>query len=82
MCKFINEVIAKYNKTYHGTIKSDLLLLSGGIEYGAEKGKDPKFKVGDHFRITKYKKVITKGYTHNWSEEVFVKKVCTMNMYY
>ena len=41
MCKFINEVIAKYNKTYHGTIKSDLLLLSGGIDYGVEKGKDP-----------------------------------------
>ena len=34
--------------------------------------KDPKFKVGDHVRIPKYKNIFTKGYTPNWSEEVFV----------
>ena len=36
--------------------------------------KDPKFKVGDHVRISKYKSVFAKGYTPNWSEEVFVIK--------
>ena len=25
--------------------------------------KDPKFKVGDHVRISKYKNIFTKGYT-------------------
>ena len=34
--------------------------------------KDPKFKVGDHVRISKYKNIFAKGYTSNWSEEVFV----------
>ena len=30
--------------------------------------KDPKFKVGDHVRISKYKKIFAKGYTPNQSE--------------
>ena len=34
--------------------------------------KDPKFKVGDHVKISKYKNISAKGYTPNWSEEVFV----------
>ena len=32
----------------------------------------PKFKVGDRVRISKYKNIFAKGYTKNWSEEVFV----------
>ena len=32
----------------------------------------PKFKVGDHVRISKYKNIFAKGYTKNWSERVFV----------
>ena len=35
---------------------------------------DPKFKGGDHVRISKYKNIFAKGYTLNWSEEVFVIK--------
>ena len=34
--------------------------------------KDPKFKVGDHVRISKYKNIFAKGYMPNWSEEVFL----------
>ena len=33
--------------------------------------KDPKFKVGDSVRISKCKNISAKGYTPNWSEEVF-----------
>ena len=33
--------------------------------------KDPKFKVRDHVRISKYRNIFAKGYTPNWSEEVF-----------
>ena len=36
--------------------------------------KDPKFKVVDHVRISKYKNIFANGYTPNWSEEVFVIK--------
>ena len=34
--------------------------------------KGPKFKVGDHVRISKYKSIFAKGYTPNCSEKVFV----------
>ena len=34
--------------------------------------EDPKFKVGDYVRISKYKNIFAKGYALNWSEEVFV----------
>ena len=45
------------------------------INIGKEvNGKDPKFKVDDHVRILKYKNIFAKGYTPNWSEELFVIK--------
>ena len=34
--------------------------------------KNPKFKVGDNVRISKYKNLFAKGYTPNWLEEVFI----------
>ena len=34
--------------------------------------KYPKFEVGDHVRISKYRNIFAKGYNQNWSEEVFV----------
>ena len=38
--------------------------------------KDPKLKVGDHVRISKYKNIFAKEYTPNWSGEVYmIKKV-------
>ena len=45
------------------------------IDFGKKSNaKDPKFKVGDSVGISKYKSVFAKGYTPNWSEEVFVIK--------
>ena len=34
--------------------------------------QDSNEKVGDRVRISKYKNIFAKGYTPNWSEEVFV----------
>ena len=43
------------------------------VEYNVDSNdKDPKFKVDDHVRISKYKIIFAKGYVLNWSEEVFV----------
>ena len=50
------------------------------IEYNVNfNDKSPKFKIGDHVRISKHKKVFAKGYTLKCSEEVFVitKIKCT-----
>ena len=36
-------------------------------EYNEDSNeKDPKFKVGDHVRISKYKNIFAKGYNQNW----------------
>ena len=43
--------------------------LYGGMKISKQK---PKFKIGDKVRISKYKrKTFDKGYTPNWTEEVF-----------
>ena len=49
-------------------------------EYNEEfNEKDPKFKVSDHVRISKYKNIFAKRYAPNWSEEIYVvKKVKTI----
>ena len=45
-------------------------------EYNEESNeKDPKFKVGDHVPISKFKNVFGKGYAPNWSEERFIVKI-------
>ena len=49
---------------------SNLIL---NVEYNEESNeKDPKFKVGDHVKNSKYKNIFAKGNAPNWSEEVFV----------
>ena len=42
------------------------------IKLKFDKVKDPKFKIGDHVKISKSKNIFAKGYTPNWSKEVFV----------
>ena len=45
------------------------------IDFGEEvNDNDPKFKIGYHVRISKYKNIFAKGYAPNWSEEIFVIK--------
>ena len=42
-------------------------------EYNEEfNKKGPKFKGGDHVRISRYKNIFAKGYIPNWSKEVFI----------
>ena len=70
----LDDIVDEYNNTYHRTIRMKPIdLKSDSIEYNEESNeKDPKFKVGDHVRISKYKNIFAKGYTPNWSKEVFV----------
>ena len=43
------------------------------VEFNKDSNeKDPKFKVGDRIRISKYKNIVAKWYIQNWSEEVFI----------
>ena len=73
----LDDIVNEYNYTYHRAIKMKLVSVEDNtyIDFGKEvNDKDPKFKVGDHLRISKYKNIFAKGYTPNWSEEVFVIK--------
>ena len=45
------------------------------IDFSKEvNDNDPKFKVGDHVRISKYKNNFAKGYTPKWSEKYLLLK--------
>ena len=71
----LNDVVGEHNNTYHRAIKMKPVDVKGNtyIDFKKElNDKDPKFKVGDHVRISKCKNIFAKGYTPIWSEEVFV----------
>ena len=59
-----DEIIYKYNKIYHNYNKYITMYIEYGIEHN---NKNPKFKVGDCWRISKYKSISAKGYTPNFS---------------
>ena len=71
----LDDIFNKYNNTVQKTIKMKPIDVADDsyAEYNEYfNKKHPKFKVGDHVRILKYKTISAKGYTPNWSEEVFV----------
>ena len=73
----LDDIVDEYNNTYHTTIKMKPIDVKDNAYINTDKetnDKDPKFKVGDLVRISKYKNIFAKGYTPNWSEEVFVIK--------
>ena len=75
----LDNIVNKYNNAYHRTIKMKPVDFKNNTYIDSDKkvnDKDPKFKVRDHVRISKYKNILAKGCTANWSEEIFlIKKV-------
>ena len=73
----LDDIVNKYNNAWHSSIKMKPKDVGNDsfAEYSEESNENyPKFKVGDHVRISKYKNIFTKGYISNWSEEIFVVK--------
>ena len=73
----LDHIVNEYHNTYHRTIKMKPVDVKDNTYIDFKKGvndKDPKFKVGDHVRISKYKNIIAKRYTPNCSEKFFVNK--------
>ena len=73
----LDNIAKKYNNTYYSTIKMKPIDVKYNyfikfIKESDEKG--PKFKIGDHVRISKYKNIFAKEYAPNWSEEIFIVK--------
>ena len=72
-----DDIVDKYNNTYHKTIKMKLIdvISNTYLDFEEESNdQDPKFKVGDHVRILNYKNIFAKMYPTNWSEKAFVIK--------
>ena len=70
-----DDIVGEYNNTYHRTIKMKPIDVKYNTDIDFKKevnDKDPKFKVGGHVRIFKYKIIFAKGYTPSWFEKVFV----------
>ena len=73
----LDDIVNKYDITYNSTIKMKPIDAKSSTCIDSSKeiyNKDPKFKMSDIVKISKYKNIFLKGYFLNWSEEVFVIK--------
>ena len=73
----LDDIVNKYNNTYHSTIKMKPVDVKSSTYIASSKeinDKDPKCKIGDIVRISKYKNIFANVYTPNWCKEVFVIK--------
>ncbi len=76
----IQDVVDDYNNTKHRTIKMTPAEVNKSNEAQVAKLlatsktsiKKPKYKVGDYVRLSRYKNIFAKGYTGNWTEEIFI----------
>ena len=71
----LDDVVNKYNNTEHSTIKKkpkDVKNDNKRVYIDEHNEKDSRFKVGDRVRISKFKNIFAKGYTPNWSKEIFI----------
>ena len=70
----LDDIVNEYNNTYHRTIKMKPIEVKNNTYIDSIKDvndKDPKFKVGDQVRISKYRNIFAKEYTPNWFKEFF-----------
>ncbi|KAJ8915492.1 hypothetical protein NQ315_012373 [Exocentrus adspersus] len=77
----LDDIVDKYNNTVHSTTRmkpakvtarNERSLLKSTYTHLKIANKITKFKVGDHVRISKYREAFEKGYTPNWSSEIFI----------
>ena len=85
----LDDIVKEYKNKYHKTIKMKPVDVKDNtyIDFKKEiNNKDPKFRIGDSVRVSKYKNIFAKGYMPNWSEEIFMikksYKYCTMDICY
>ena len=71
---YLNKLVDQYNNPYHHSINKKPINVdhSALTEKIQVNRKAAKFKVTDRVRIIKYKNIFSKGYTENWSKEIFV----------
>ena len=71
----LDYIVNKYNDTHHRSIKMEPFNVKSStyIDTSQEiNDKDPKVKIGDIVKTSKYKNIFVKDYAPNWSKEGFV----------
>ena len=70
----LDDVVNEYNSTKHSTIKMKPIdvIDNKRVYIDEHNQKDSIFEVGDRVRIYKFKNIFAKGYTPNWSKEIFI----------
>ena len=71
----LDDIVNEYNDTKHSTIKMkpvDVKDNNKRVYIDEHNKKESRFKVGDRIRISKFKNIFAKGYTPNWSTEIFI----------
>ena len=71
----LDDVVNRYNNTKHSTIKMKPIDVGDNnkrVYIDEHNENDSRFKVGDRVRISRYKNTFAKGYTPNWSIEIFI----------
>ena len=79
----LNDIVKEYNNKYHTSINMKPVNVKDNTYIKVKKeinNKNPKFKVCDHVRISKYKNIFAKGYMPNFSEEIFIIKKIKNNV--
>ena len=71
---YLNKLVDQNKNTYHHSIDEKAIIgnYSSLTEKIVSNPKAPKSKVNDRVRIVKYKNISSKGYTANWSREIFI----------
>ena len=71
---YLNKLLDQYNNTYHCSVNKKPInaVYSALTENIQSNLKATKFKVNDRIRITTNKNIFMKGYTKNWSREIFI----------
>ena len=69
-----DDIVNEQNNTKHNTIKMKPIDVKNNkrVYIDENNEKDSRFKVGDRVRISKFKNIFAKGYTPNWSTEIFI----------
>ena len=71
----LDDAVAKYNDTINRSIgmkPKDVKSDKKAVYVAESNEKSTRFSVGDRVRISKFKNIFAKGYTPNWSKEIFV----------
>ena len=71
----LDDIVNEYNNTKHNTIKmkpKDVGNDNKRVYIDEHNEKHSRFKVGERVRISKFKNIFAKGYTPNWSREIFI----------